>query len=58
LPSAANLYYCLDRLSDGLEELERFTLNYDAQYLNMGQELFKIANELYTEAIDTALALT
>jgi molecular chaperone DnaJ len=26
---AASLYYCLNHLTDGLEELETFTLNYD-----------------------------
>ena len=40
---AADVYCCLDRVNDGLEELEYFTLNYDDRHLHMGQELFRIA---------------
>jgi len=40
---AADVYCCLDRVQDGLEELESFTLNYDDRHLHMGQELFRIA---------------
>ncbi len=47
---AANLYYCLDRIGDGIDELEFFTLNYDEHYLHTGQELFRIANGLRKEA--------
>jgi molecular chaperone DnaJ len=47
---AASLYYCLDRVGDGLDELELFTLNYDDRYLHTGQELFKIARQLRREA--------
>ncbi len=47
---AANVYYCLDRLSDGLEELEYFTLNYDDRHLHMGQEIFRIAKDLRDRA--------
>jgi len=47
---AADVYYCLDRLSDGLEELEYFTLNYDDRHLHMGQELFRIAIGLRASA--------
>lgn len=47
---AANVYYCLDRLSDGLEELEYFTLNYDDRHLHMGQEIFRIAEDLCDRA--------
>lgn len=47
---AANVYYCLDRLSDGLEELEYFTLNYDDRHLHMGQEIFRIARDLCDRA--------
>jgi molecular chaperone DnaJ len=46
---AASLYYCLDRISDGLEELNLFTLNYSDRYLHTGQELFRIANQLRRE---------
>jgi molecular chaperone DnaJ len=46
---AASLYYALDRISDGLEELNFFTLNYSDRYLHTGQELFRIANQLRRE---------
>lgn len=47
---AANLYYCLNQVSDGIEDLELFTLNYDDYYLHTGQELFRIASRLRQEA--------
>jgi molecular chaperone DnaJ len=47
---AANLYYCLNQLEDGIEEMERFTCNYDDSYLHTGQELFRIAARLRREA--------
>jgi molecular chaperone DnaJ len=47
---AANIYYCLDRLNDGINELEFFTLNYDDRYLHSGQEIFQIARQLCQEA--------
>ena len=47
---AANLYFCLDRISDGLEELEYFTQNYDDRCLHTGQELFRIARSLSDSA--------
>jgi molecular chaperone DnaJ len=47
---AASLYYCLDRISDGIDELELFTLNYDDRYLHTGKELFRIARQLRQEA--------
>lgn len=51
---AAHLYYCLNQVSDGIEELERFTSSYDEHYLHTGQELFRIAYSLRREA-QTAL---
>jgi molecular chaperone DnaJ len=51
---AAHLYYCLNQISDGIEELELFTLNYDEYYLHTGQELFRIAQELRQEAQNAA----
>lgn len=48
--SAANLYYCLNQISDGIEELQWFTLNYDDYYLHTGKELFRIAQGLRHEA--------
>ncbi|MEM1367815.1 MAG: DnaJ domain-containing protein [Cyanobacteria bacterium P01_H01_bin.15] len=47
---AANIYYCLNQISDGIEELGYFPLNYDDQHLHTGQELFRIAKERYGEA--------
>jgi len=49
---AANLYYCLNQLGDGLDELEWFTCNYDEHYLHTGQELFRIATSLCHDAHD------
>jgi len=47
---AANLYYCLNHLGDGIKELEWFPLNYDEHYLHTGQEIFRIAERLRSEA--------
>ena len=47
---AANIYYCLNQLEDGLEEIERFTYTYDDSYLHTGQELFRIAAGLRKDA--------
>lgn len=47
---AAHLYHCLNQVSDGIEELNWFTLNYDDSYLHTGQELFRIAARLRREA--------
>ena len=47
---AANLYYCLNQLEDGIKELEYFTLNYDEHYLHTGQEIFRIAEGLRHDA--------
>jgi len=47
---AVHLYYCLNQVGDGLDELNYFHLNYDEHYLHMGQELFRIAAGLHCEA--------
>ena len=47
---AAQFYYCLNHVSDGIEDLAMFTLNYDDHYLHTGQELFRIAGRLRREA--------
>lgn len=47
---AAHLYYCLNQISDGIDELERFITCYDEHYLHTGQELFRIAAGLRREA--------
>ncbi len=51
--AAAHLYYTLNQIGDGLEELEYFPLNYDESYLHAGQEMFRIATQLYYEAQDS-----
>ncbi|BAY65380.1 heat shock protein DnaJ-like protein [Calothrix brevissima NIES-22] len=48
--TAAHLYYSLNQVADGLEELAYFPLNYDEHYLHTGQELFRIARRLHYEA--------
>jgi len=47
---AAHLYYCINQVGDGIEELHLFTLNYDDRHLHTGQELFRIASRLRREA--------
>ena len=47
---AANLYYCLNHIGDGIQELKWFTLNYNDQYLHTGQEIFRIAEKLHAQA--------
>ena len=47
---AATLYYCINHLDDGVDELERFTCCYDDHYLATGQELFRISGKLRKEA--------
>jgi len=47
---AANLYYCLNHIGDGIKELKWFTMNYNDQYLHTGQEIFRIAAKLHWEA--------
>lgn len=47
---AATLYYCLNHIEDGVEELERFTYCYDDQYLATGTELFRMSIKLQKEA--------
>jgi molecular chaperone DnaJ len=48
--TAAHLYYTLNQVSDGLDELAYFPLNYDDHYLHTGQEMFRIAKRLHWEA--------
>ncbi|MBO9999464.1 MAG: J domain-containing protein [Cyanobacteria bacterium SID2] len=49
---AADIYYCLNQVGDGLEELESFTLNYDDRHLHVGRELFRIARGLQENAYE------
>ncbi len=52
--AAAHLYYCLDRLGDGLDEFEWFANNYDEQRLYDGREMFRIARSLQQDAQQAA----
>ncbi|KAF3885759.1 MULTISPECIES: J domain-containing protein [Nostocales] len=54
--TAAHLYYCLNQIGDGLDELKYYPLNYDENYLHTGQEMFRIANRLYREAQESMRA--
>lgn len=47
---AANIYYCLNHIGDGIKELKWFTLNYNDQYLSTGREIFRIADKLHFQA--------
>jgi len=51
---AANLYYSLNHLNDGLEELNRFTQTYEESYLHTGRELFYLAEEIHQLAQEMA----
>ncbi len=53
--TAAHLYYCLNQIGDGLDELEYFPLNYDESYLHTGQEMFRIATHLHCEAQESVV---
>jgi molecular chaperone DnaJ len=46
---AANLYYCINQVSDGIKELNFYIMNYDESFLHDGIEMFKIAAELQRE---------
>lgn len=48
--TAVHLYYCINQVADGLDELEYFPLNYDERCLHVGQEMFRIAHGLHCEA--------
>ncbi len=51
---AAYIYYGLNHINDGIEELERFTMTYEESYLYAGRELFNLAvetTELATEMV-------
>lgn len=55
---AADVYYCLERLEDGIKELEFFTLNYNDHYLHMGLEILRIASKLCYQAQDKVQSVT
>ncbi|MBW4630533.1 MAG: DnaJ domain-containing protein [Iphinoe sp. HA4291-MV1] len=48
--AAAHLYYCLNQVGDGLDQLAYFPLNYDESYLHAGLEMFRTAHHMYREA--------
>jgi len=43
---ASHLFHCLNALSDGIEELHYFTVNFDDQHLHTAQELWHRAEEM------------
>lgn len=47
---AANLYYCLNHIGDGLEDLCLFTLGYDDRHLHTGRELWELARQRLRES--------
>ncbi|NJK62249.1 MAG: DnaJ domain-containing protein [Synechococcaceae cyanobacterium SM2_3_1] len=49
---ASRLYYALNHLEDGLDELNYFTMNFDDRHLHTGQELFHRARGLRSEAME------
>lgn len=51
---AANLYYCLNHIGDGIQELKWFVMNYNDRYLHTGQEIFRIADKLHARAWEKA----
>jgi len=54
---AEYLYYCLNQLKDGLEELNYFCQNFDDRHLHTGQELLNIADEMVNRAAYAAQRL-
>ncbi|MEM6446663.1 MAG: DnaJ domain-containing protein [Cyanobacteria bacterium J06642_2] len=50
---ASRLYYSLNHLEDALDELNYFPLNFDDRHLHTGQELFRLAQQLRQEAVET-----
>jgi molecular chaperone DnaJ len=55
--TAAQLYYCLNAIGDGIDELVRFSYNYDESYLHSGKEMFRTATRLRKEAVAAAKML-
>jgi molecular chaperone DnaJ len=52
--TAAHIYYSLNQIGDGLDELKYFPLSYDENYLHTGQEMFRTAEHLLWEAQESA----
>ena len=53
---AANIYYCINHIGDGIKELQWFTMNYNDRYLHTGQEIFRIAGKLHAQAQEEVCA--
>lgn len=47
---ASKLYYAINHISDGLDELELFTTCYEESYIHSGKELFRRAKQFRKEA--------
>ncbi len=47
---AQELYYCINQLDDALAELEMYLTSFDFNYLNVGREMFKIADSFQQQA--------
>jgi molecular chaperone DnaJ len=54
---AANLYYCLNHIGDGLEDFNLFTLGYDDHHLHTGCELWQLAHQRLRESHSQLQAL-
>lgn len=48
--TAAYIYYSLNHIQDGIDELEIFTQTYEGSYLYAGRELFNLAQETIESA--------
>lgn len=53
--AAAHLYYCLNQMNDGLNELEYFPISYNESYLHAGLEMFYTAHNLYMEVKESVI---
>lgn len=47
---ASKLYYAINHLGDGIDELERFTTSYEESYIHSGKEMFRRAKQFRKEA--------
>ncbi len=47
---ASKIYYAINHISDGLDELELFTTCYEESYIHSGKELFRRAKQFRKEA--------
>lgn len=47
---ASKLYYAVNHLGDGIDELERFTTSYEESYIHSGKEMFRRAKQFRKEA--------